>query len=288
MRRAVERRFHEDHARRFTLGDDGVIQGAGAFTVPASHRHAVLLVHGFNDTAQSVASFAALLAGWGWTVRTPLLPGHGRSLDAIPEGSADRWFSHLRNEYLALRARYEHVVLCGQSMGGALCVRLAAEFEDVPALVLLAPFLTVPLSLELKILGAGLTAPVHPYRVSRGGERSIHDPEARARTLGAGIVTPRALRELRTMAVAAWDALPNVQAPTLYVQSREDNRISPRDAERSFKRVKARERRQVWLSGCGHIITADYCKEQVAGLAAEWFGQYAESPVREPTHRSSG
>jgi esterase/lipase len=41
-------------------------------------------------------------------------------------------------------------------------------------------------------------------------------------------------------------------------------------AERSFEALGAEEKRLEWLSGCGHVITADYCKERVAELVLEW------------------
>ena len=162
-------------------------------------------------------------------------------------------------------------------MGAALAAQLAAETPDVPALVLLAPFIGVPPRLSLKFAASWIPQVVIPYRVSTGGERSIHDPEARGRTLGVGVVTARVLHELQKVARGAEAALPFVQAPTLYLQSLEDNRVRAADAERNFSRLGSDARVQQWLHGCGHIIAADYCRADVARQTIEWIVRWTEN-----------
>jgi len=65
-------------------------------------------------------------------------------------------------------------------------------------------------------------------------------------------------------------ALPRVVAPTLVIQSREDNRIGIEDAERSFAQLGAREKRLEWVTGAAHVITVDYGRERVIELLASW------------------
>ncbi len=163
-------------------------------------------------------------------------------------------------------------------MGGALAVQLAAEDPTIPALVLLAPFIGLPRALSFKFAASWLLQSLFPYRVSTGGERSIHDPAARALTLGKGVVTARALRELQWVAERAEDALPRVHAPTLYLQSVEDNRIRAEDAERNFAQLGSREREQGWLSGCGHVISVDYHRDEVARRTIAWMVRWAGVP----------
>ena len=274
--RVIADRVERAHAARLPLGPDGIVIGAHPIRLDASRTHAVLLVHGFNDTPQSVSPLASALHAAGWTVVAPLLPGHGRSLPVLAaESRADAWLTCVRDAYTALRASHETVVLCGLSMGGALCTLLAAEHHHIPALVLLAPYLGTSWLLNLQLLGVWLAQPFTPYFNGSGGTRSIHDPEARARALGPGVNTARTLTELRTIAVAAEAALPTLRMPTLYLQSREDNRITESAAIRHFAMLKAPVREQRWLTGCGHIITADYCRVEVASQVIEWFGRYA-------------
>ena len=278
FRRKIRRSFEAAHALRFTLSPDGIIVGAEPISLDASPTHAVLMLHGFNDTPQSLALLATSLHAAGWTVRVPLLPGHGSTLSAMAAGRASAWLSHSRAALRALQATHDTVVLCGQSMGGALAVQLAAEDPTIPALVLLAPFIGLPRALSFKFAASWLLQSLFPYRVSTGGERSIHDPEARALTLGKGVVTARALRELQWVAERAEEALPRVLAPTLYLQSVEDNRIRAEDAERNFAHLGSSEREQGWLSGCGHVISVDYHRDEVARRTIAWIVRWAGTP----------
>ena len=163
-------------------------------------------------------------------------------------------------------------------MGGALAVQLAAEDPAIPALVLLAPFIGLPRVLSFKFAASWLLQSLFPYRVSTGGERSIHDPAARALTLGTGVVTARVLRDLQWVAERAEEALPRVQAPTLYLQSLEDNRIRVADAEHNFSLLGSSEREQGWLSGCGHVISVDYQRDEVARRTIAWIVRWAGTP----------
>ncbi len=279
--RAIADRFERAHAARLPLGPAGIIRGAEPIRLDASPTRAVLLVHGFNDTPQSVAPLAHALHATGWTVVAPLLPGHGRDLPTMATASrAESWLACVRDSYAGLRASHETVVLCGLSMGGALCTIVAAEHPEIPAVVLLAPYLGTSWRLDLQLLVLWIAQPFTPYFAGSGGARSIHDREARARALGPGVNTARTLTELRKIARAAEAVLPMVRTPTLYLQSLEDNRISPANAARHFAMLGSTVREQRWLTGCGHIITADYCKDEVARQVIDWFGRYGRGVAR--------
>jgi carboxylesterase len=148
----------------------------------------------------------------------------------------------------------------------------------MPALVLLAPYLGMPHGLRFKLAGAWVAQAALPYRRNAGGERSIHDPLARARSLGTGIVTAGMLEQLRRIASKAARDLPRVRVPTLYLQSREDNRITVADAERFFGLLGSATKEQRWVENGGHIIAEDYCRDDVARQVIDWFEQYAGSP----------
>ena len=223
-----------------------------------------------------MAYLAHTLHDAGWSVLVPRLPGHGVRLDImVRESRMALWRAAVEEAYASLRAQYETVVVCGQSMGGALGVLLAREHAEIPALVLLAPYLGMPWSLRAQLFLARLTQPATAYRAGRGGERSMHDPDARAQSLGPGTITVSTMLALRDVATAAQRALPQLQTPTLYVQSREDNRINAEHATRQFAAIASAKKQQVWLSGCGHIISNDYCRADVARLTLDWFNAHS-------------
>jgi carboxylesterase len=269
-RQTGARRFEASDAARRPRNAQGVVIGAEEVRLPGTNGAAVLLLHGFNDTPQSVRYLATRLNAAGYTVLAPRLPGHGCALPELARlARASAWQAAAQSAYTSLHLDHTAVFVCGQSMGGALATLLAATHGEMPALVLLAPFIGIEPALAWKFRLA-LLSPA-PYHRSPGGERSIHDADARRAALGPGIVTARALNALREVAEAAKVALRQVRVPTLWVQSVHDNRVSAAFGHEHFQAIAATDKEQLWLSGSGHIISADFERDLVADHVIGWF-----------------
>lgn len=168
-----------------------------------------------------------------------------------------------------MRARYSWSGLAGLSMGGALAVILAAQIADLPSLVLLAPYLGMPLHVRAAAATHRLwSGSVGAIRAS--SPRSIHDPRERAANLAYGALTGRAVHELALLVAKARRSLSQVTAPTLIVQSQEDNRIPPRVARHALDALGSSSKRLVFTRGAGHIITVDYGRERVFAEVQNW------------------
>jgi carboxylesterase len=257
-------------AVRLPTGPDGIVPGTESIDLqPSTPLGSVLLLHGFGDSPQSVSPLAYALYERGFAVYVPLLPGHGRTLRAFHASGEDEWLAEARRALATVRARDERVAVAGMSMGGALAALLASESNDLRALILLAPYLDPPRSVRAMAAVAPVAGWLLPYM--RGGDpRSIYDPVAHAAALSYRAVSPRTIAQLVRLTDRARARLSYVRVPTLYIQSREDYRVPVAAAERSFEALGAEEKRLEWLSGCGHVITADYCKERVAELVIQW------------------
>ena len=261
-------------AKRLSLGPDGIVVGAAPIDLQAETGRAVLLLHGFGDTPQTVAYLASYLNTHGWAVRAPLLPGHGSSLEAFAASRADDWIDSARRELATLRTRYTNISIVGQSMGGSLATILAAEARDLSALVMLAPYISMPTRLRRAAAAHPILGVLTPY-LHGGGERSIRDPEEAARNLAYGFTTPRLIYELSRIVDLARRAAPIVATPTLVIQSRQDHRIPAEAAERAFALFTAPERRLIWTEGNGHIISVDYGRDAVFSSVVEWLAAHA-------------
>jgi carboxylesterase len=268
-RRGARRRVERAVADRLgPLDADGVVAGAAPIALDGGPR-AALLLHGFGDTPESLGGLARFLQARGWTVRVPLLPGHGRSVRAFERSSAAAWEDAAEAAYAELAARGQPVALVGQSMGAALAVRLAAQHAEAPVLVLLAPLLSLSRALERGARWWWLVALVRPLMES-ADERSILDPEARARARGYGILPVRLVPQLVGLVRAACAALPRVRQPVRVIQSREDNRVTPAGTEAALRTIGSREVELCWRGGAGHVVSVDYGHEEVWVLVADW------------------
>jgi carboxylesterase len=180
-----------------------------------------------------------------------------------------QWLDCARAELFAMRARYRWTALGGLSMGGAIAAILASEVRDVPSLVLMAPYLTMPRGLRWLAATAPLWSRV-VGPVSATNDRSVLDPAQRVASLSYGAVTGRAVRELALLVRKARRSLPGIVAPTLFIQSEGDNRITTRDARRAFAQLRAEPKKLVLTREGGHILTVDYGRERVFEEVRAW------------------
>lgn len=267
--RQVERRY----AARNALASDGVVPGAASFTLTGTNGRALLLLHGSGDSPQTLRYLGERLNDAGYTVYAPLLPGHGRSPRDFARVSAAEYLTASRAALDSLRAHHGWIGVAGLSMGGALAAQLAAEAADVRVLVLMAPYLSAPPQVAWATRTAPLWGLVRPYVDARGG-LSVHDPVARAASYAYGVVSPRALRALLETAGRGRAALSRVAVPTLAIHSRADNRIPEAAVTETMATLRAPTERH-WVSGCGHVITVDYCKDTVANLVLAFLARHA-------------
>ena len=129
-----------------TTTDAGTRAGAETIDLQEGNSHGILLLHGFGDTPQTLGLLARHLHACGFDVKAPLLPGHGRSVPAFMASRRADWLACARQELAAIRANHRSVSIVGLSMGGAIAAILAAEVKDITALVLLAPYLDMPVT----------------------------------------------------------------------------------------------------------------------------------------------
>jgi carboxylesterase len=258
------------------LGPDGIVIGGEAFTLARRAAPAVLMLHGAGDTPQTLRYLGEALYANGFHVVAPLLPTHGRAVRDFARANANDLSVFARQELDSLRAEHEWVALVGLSMGGALAAQLAADDDRLPALVLIAPYLAMPSRIRIAARCTWLWGRFAPILQSTDG-RSILDPEEQARNLAYGVFTPAALRALYLTMRRAVAALTHVRAPTLYIQSREDNRIAVPDAERAFAKIGAEEKRLEWVTGAAHVITVDYGRDRVIASVVSWLTNHQVS-----------
>ena len=275
LRARTARRAELAYAARRPAAADGVVPGAEGFTLEGTDGRGLLLLHGCGDTPQTLRYLGGRLHEAGFAVHAPLLPGHGRGLRDFAAATADDYLRAARAELDRLRERSRWVGVIGLSMGGAIAARLAAEASDVRVLAMLAPYLTPPPRVTFVARTAPLWSMAVPYVGGRGGDASVHDPVARAASIAYGTFPPRAVRALCATAAAGRRALPSISVPTLVVNSREDNRI-PLTLQEAATAGLAGPTERHWVTGCGHVITVDYCRDVVAGLVLDFLARHAD------------
>ena len=97
----------------------------------------MLVLHGFTGARRACARGPSTWPAPGYTVRLPLLPGHGTSVRRDGGHPVDGLVLRRRAALGELRARCDEVFVMGLSMGATLALRLAEQRPDeVAGLVL--------------------------------------------------------------------------------------------------------------------------------------------------------
>ena len=100
-------------------------------------RVGVLVIHGFTGSPASMRPWAEDLAGRGYAIEMPLLPGHGTRWPDMNKVTWSDWVATVEHAFDKLASENDAVVAAGLSMGGALALRLAADRGDELAGVVL-------------------------------------------------------------------------------------------------------------------------------------------------------
>jgi carboxylesterase len=99
-----------------------------------------LLLHGFTGTPAEMRPLGTRLAARGFTVRAPLLPGHGTRVDDLARTTWRDWFAAALESWDELGERSAARAVVGLSMGALLALHLAHERgREVAAVAALAP-----------------------------------------------------------------------------------------------------------------------------------------------------
>ena len=91
----------------------------------------VVLCHGFTGAPGSMRAWADHLVAEGYSVRLPLLPGHGTRWQDANRTTFDDWLGAVTAAVQDLASTCRAVVVAGLSMGGTLALRLAELHPEV-------------------------------------------------------------------------------------------------------------------------------------------------------------
>jgi carboxylesterase len=213
-------------------------------------RVGLVLSHGFTGTPASLRPWARHFAAAGLTVRLPLLPGHGGTWRDTNRSRWPEWYAAVETAYREVAERCDVVFAAGLSMGGTLVTRLAEQYPDrIAGLILVNPAFGT----------RRLDAKLAPYiswlirsRPSIGGD--IKKPGAEEEVDRTPVVAFASLQKLWTVTVRDFDRL---RAPVLMYRSRTDHVVDSLSGELLFAGARNTTVREVMLENSFHVATLD-------------------------------
>lgn len=225
----------------------------------------VLLCHGFTGSPHSLRAWAESLHAAGFRVALPRLPGHGTTWQEMNETTWTDWYSTVEREFLVLRESCEQVFICGLSMGGGLTLRLAEQFGDqVAGLVVVNPAVT---SNDKRLYALPVL-----HRVVASLPGIANDIAMPGVVEGGYDRNPlRALSSMTKMWVDIRANLSQITQPILLFRSVNDHVVDPSSARLILAEISSTDVTERVLERSFHVATMDYEAEQIFSESADFF-----------------
>jgi carboxylesterase len=231
----------------------------------------VLLVHGMNGSRHDLAELELALQEPGMVTHNMLLPGHGTHVrDMIAVGWAE-WEEAVRSELQALKQRCDVVFLVGHSLGGALCLHVAAHEEVAGVVTMCAPLHMYPWIKPIVSLVKRITPILPTVR------EDVRDPEARRRyTRDVSRWTPmRPVESMLEFLPKLRAELPQITVPALIMTAIYDHVVPARDGREIYRLIGSREKHLVTFHYSYHVIMKDHDREEVFAKTKAFILQHA-------------
>ncbi|WP_047154331.1 alpha/beta hydrolase [Aneurinibacillus tyrosinisolvens] len=223
----------------------------------------LLLLHGYTGSTAEMQPMGRYFHNLGYTVHAPLLSGHGKTPEEMAKTRWPDWWQSALDGYDRLvEAGCEKIAVAGLSMGGLLTMRLS--YHRSPEAVAL---LNTPVEVrDKRIKWAKYVHYFKPY-IPRRERKEDH--------IESGLFPYD--RNPVACAGSLWDLLKDtkknlfrVTAPTLIVQSTNDETIEPASADYIYSNIGSEYKEMKWYSNSGHIITLDREREHVFKEVADF------------------
>jgi carboxylesterase len=225
----------------------------------------VLMLHRFTGTPASMRPWAESLAGAGYSVRVPRLPGHGTTARECNHTTWQDWLDVSHRALTEMHATCEQVYLAGLGMGGALALALAQRREHlVQGLMLVNPELTTrrwvhrgfrPIAQRLLA-----TYPARPNDVRASGVDEVAYDR----------VPAQAQRSFHRALPGVVRALPTIRQPLIVFQSINDHLVDGSSLELLRRAVSSNDVSYVQLWDSYHVATLDVEADAMFGLSRKF------------------
>ena len=231
---------------------DWFAQGSGA-----SKEVGILLVHGFTGSPASMRPWAEYLNQRGYTVKVPLLPGHGTTPHDLNLVKWQEWPAKVESDLQELLRTCSKVFICGLSMGGGTTLNIATRYsKDLAGIILVNPMIHV------KFVPHQLAWAISRFQKMR---ESVGDDIKRPgiTEYGYDALPAVCVYELLKMLHYTRKRLHDVTAPMLLFHSVDDHTLPVTNTEIVMKGVGSRQKQRIELVNSYHVATLDYDQEVI-------------------------
>ena len=217
----------------------------------------VLLVHGFTGAPPSMRPWGEFFHSKGYTVRVPLLPGHGTKAEDLNNVKWQEWPAKVEHELSELQKTCDTIFLVGLSMGGGTVLNVATNNNDaITGIVLVNPWIHLK---GMPVQLAFLISRFRKMRASVGNDIKRPGVTEWGYDATAILGVYEALKMLR-------NTRKNLGAVTVPVQlfhSVEDHTLPVSNTEIILSEIGSKDKTRIELVNSYHVATLDYDQELI-------------------------
>ena len=213
----------------------------------------ILLLHGFTATTVEVRPLAEHLHAAGFSVFSPLLPGHGTQPEDMIRVHWQDWYETARIGLEKLQ-HTPNVFVAGESMGGLLSLLLAANHPSIKGVILYAPAIKINGIWRAKWLAPFIKIMPKNYLPEDNEEDNQNQ---KLPWQGYNVVALAAVAQLEKLQKEVLRQILQVKQPVLIFQGRKDRTIDPFGSELIYSKLSSSQKSLVWLENSGHCVVLD-------------------------------
>ena len=201
--------------------------------------------------------WAEFLNARGYSVRVPLLPGHGTKPADLNEVAWPEWPAKVNAEIAELQKRCSQVFVAGLSMGGGTTLHVAAELGDkLSGIILVNPM--------IHVRGISPALAFAISRVVKFGKSVGNDIKRKGVTEYSYDKMPyRGIHQLLTMLQLTRAALPSVKVPMQLFHSVDDHTLTVSNTEIIMREIGSSNKSRIELLNSFHVATLDHDNELI-------------------------
>lgn len=230
--------------------------GAEEFYLPGTGTDGALLIHGYTGSPPEMRLLGDYLQGLGYTVLGVRLPGHGTTPQDLGTKRWPDWYGAVAEGMARLGRSCRRLFLVGQSLGGLLALKAAAE-RPVTGLALLA----TPMFVQDWRAPFVKLASFFIKEVRRNKYTYNVSPRYNMCYQVLPVKPLPSLFEL--IRLCKEEYLPQVTAPVLIVQSTREHTVQSCSASYIYDHLPGNVKQLLWVEHSGHAVTLGDDREEV-------------------------
>lgn len=232
----------------------------------------ILVIHGFTGTTQSMHSLGKAYADAGLTVLGPRLTGHGISPEEMANAEFKDWLQDVEEALDELRLHADKIFITGLSMGGALTLYLAENYDDILGIIPINAAIDMP---DFRALYQTQKAANVEFIEGIGSD--IKKPNTRE--LAYAKTPVKSMKELLDLMKLVRENLSQVTCPTLIFASTVDHVVPPENSQIIYQEISSHDKSIIKLEESYHVATLDNDLELIASQSLQFINNILNSEI---------